>query len=341
MTLRRTDLLGKWNAGPEVDAFFQSVEFREDGTGTVQSAGGHALCLLADFRWEFEERGAVAFSFEKTERKPWPPYNPASSASPHRIRCELEVGEFPLHVPAVMGPITYTRRLRFDESPLPHDAVKYHAQSHFFSVNQIDPMQFTVFYAPSKASDVVPDPREVTVGWRERLLRARRLQFMRFPGTNEEARDARQWIRVVADSHFLLEICVAGGDRSPLEEIVWCLPGSKTKVVGQLSVSGLNALMLNVGNQYVGKIARHAERIDLVAPDDVLVAQETAAPLWCSGFERPGEVVLATRSPAIPTLEEFGSDLEFKTDCSEVERLLLIGACVVALERDTLKKRSQ
>ena len=107
MTLSRGDLLGRWGASPEIDEFFQSVEFRDDGTGTVRSAGGHALCLFANFRWEFESDGRVALQFQETIQKPWPDYTPTEGARSHHVRCELEVGEFALRVPALMGTATY------------------------------------------------------------------------------------------------------------------------------------------------------------------------------------------------------------------------------------------
>lgn len=342
MRLSRHDLLGKWNASPEIDDFFQSVEFREDGTGTLQSAGGHALCLAVDYQWDLDTEGRLSFRFQSTERTPWPTYTPAPGLNRHEVRCELEVGEFRMRVRAVMGMITYRRRLRFDESPLPKDAAKYHEGSLFFSVvNQIDPRQFLVFYSRPEESDVVPDPRPAPVDWRDALQVCRRLNFVRIPGANNEMFEGQQWIRVIADGRFLLEACVVGGGRAPVERIVWFQPGTQTNPIGQFLVSGATALALTIGDRLIGEVARQGERFDLVAPDAVLVAKEAAGPLWCSRFERPDGAALATRSPAIPTLEEFGSDLELSAACSDVDRLLLIGANIVALDRDTTMKRSK
>ncbi len=341
MPLSRHDLLGKWSGSPEIADFFQSVEFREDGTGTLQSAGGHALCLAVDYRWDLGAEGRLAFRFQSTERTPWPTYTPAPGLNRHEVRCELEVGEFPLRVPAVVGTITYRRRLRFGESPLPKDAAKYHEGSLFFSVvNQIDPRQFLVFYSRPEESDVVPDPRPAPVDWRDALQACRRLKFARFPGPNNEMFQGQQWIRVVADGRFLLEACIIGGGRAPVERIVWYQPGTKTNPVGQLSVSGATAFALTIGDRLIGEVARRGEAIELMAPDAVLLAREAPESLWCSRFERLGGTALATRSPAIPTLEEFGSDLELCADCSDIDRLLLIGANIVALDRDTAKKKS-
>lgn len=341
MPLSRHDLLGKWNASPEIDDFFQSIEFRDDGTGTLQSAGGHALCLAVDYRWDLDQQGRLAFRFQNTERTPWPTYTPAPGLSRHEVRCELEVGEFPLRVPAVVGTITYRRRLRFDESPLPKDAAKYHEGSLFFPVvNQIDPRQFLVFYSRPEQSDVLPDQRPAPVDWRDALQACRHLKFARFPGPSNEMFQGQQWIRVVADGLFLLEACVSGGGRAPVDRIVWYQPGTTTNPIGQLSVSGATALALTIGDRLVGEVACQGERIELIEPDAVLVAREAPESLWRSRFERPDGAPLATRSPAIPTLEEFGSDLDLSADCSEVGRLLLIGAGILALDRDTAKKRT-
>lgn len=340
MAPSQSDLLGKWNADPDIDDFFQSVEFREDGSGTVESAGGHALCLLADFRWDLEEGGRVALHFEKTERKPWPTYSPSSGLTSHQVRCELEAGEFPLRVPAVMGTITYRRRLRFDESPLPRDAARYHAQSLFFSVvNQVDPRQFLVFYARPEASDVVPDPRPARpaqpepVDWRTALMQTHRLRFTRVPESGNKNVERRKSVLVVADDRFLLETFVMGGGRVPIERIVWNVPMTTT-LLGELAANEGAALRLSLGDRIVGQVTQLGERIELLGPDNELLAREEPTALWCSRFERPGGTTLATRAAPTPNSEQYMSDLELNSDCSEVERLLLIGAGIVALERD-------
>jgi hypothetical protein len=339
MSLSRADLVGKWHASPEVDEFFQTVEFREDGTGMVQSAGGQALCLFANFGWALEEGARISLRFEETSLHPWAPYTPDDDARTLTVRCDLEVGEFALRVPAIRSTVTFRRRLRFDESPLPKDAAKYHAHSLFFSVvNQIDPRQFLVFYARAKKADIAPDPERTRPHWSEMLAKADELTLARFPGESAKMFEGRQWIRVVAANEFVLEACVLGGGSAPIERVDWFLPGTKT-VVAEASISGPRALALRVGGILVGEVAQQDGCLELRAADARPLAREQHDAPWRSQFKRSDGLTLATRSPAIPTLERFGSEVGLAADCTEVDRVLLVLACLVALDRDTTSKQ--
>lgn len=335
MRMSRADLVGRWGASPEIDEFFQTVEFRDDGTGMVQSAGGQALCLYANFGWALEEGGLISLRFEDTNLHPWPPYTSEPDAQPLQVRCDLEVGEFALRVPAIRSTVTYRRRLRFQESPLPRDAAKYHAHSLFFSVvNHLDPRQFLVLYERAKKADIVPDPEPLRPHWRELLATADELTLARFPGEGGELFEGKQWVRVAAGTTFVLEACVVGGGHAPVERVDWFLPGTKT-AIAEASTAGPTALALRVGGILVGEVVGLSGRLELRTADAATLAREQKIDLWHSAFERAGRGTLGTRSPASPVPERYGSKVHLAGDSSPVDRMLLVLACLVALDRDT------
>ena len=63
------------------------------------------------------------------------------------VRFELiDGGAYTFYVPAELADVTYRWQLRFDKSPLPSDAARYHRSEYFRDNPQADPTRFTEFY---------------------------------------------------------------------------------------------------------------------------------------------------------------------------------------------------
>ena len=146
MTTER--LFRHWFARPDYDDFIMSLDLKADGTGTVESHGGQALCLIADFAWTRLEGDRLRLDFQDTNRDGRRWYTRVSGLECHEIAYSLREGRFPFHVPLAMGTVDYRLRLDLSDSPLPLDAAKYHEGNLFFTVvNHIDPRSFKTYYS--------------------------------------------------------------------------------------------------------------------------------------------------------------------------------------------------
>lgn len=109
------------------------LQFKPGGGGHLVSSSGPSIALDVEFDWEARD-GELELRFRDS------PYGfrRTDENGVRVVRFELVEGAHTFYVPHLIADVTYRWKLRFDRSPLPSDAAKYHQGA--------DPTRFTEFF---------------------------------------------------------------------------------------------------------------------------------------------------------------------------------------------------
>jgi hypothetical protein len=135
---------GTWQQLPADSERLFLVQFKADRTGRLVSSGGRVIAL--DVEFDYDVRGdELELRFRDSVRDPTGFRRTAENAI-RVVRFELIEGAHTFHVPSELADVTYRWQLRFEKSPLPSDASRYHVSDYFRDNPQADPTRFTEFY---------------------------------------------------------------------------------------------------------------------------------------------------------------------------------------------------
>ena len=135
---------GTWQQLPTDGERLFLIQFKADNTGRLVTSGARVIALDVEFDYEvlgdglelrFRDSSRDSTGFRRT------PENAVRA-----VRFELIEGAHTFHVPAELADMTFRWQLRFDRSPLPSDAARYHASDYFRDNPQADPTRSTEFY---------------------------------------------------------------------------------------------------------------------------------------------------------------------------------------------------
>ena len=133
-----------WQQLPTDSERLLFLKFKEDQTGSLLSTGGQVIAL--DVAFDYDVRGDQLELRFRDSSWEYAEFRRTPENGTRIVRFELLEGAHTFYVPGQLADVTYQWRLRFDRSPLPVDAGRFH-RSQYFRLNPInDPTSFTDFY---------------------------------------------------------------------------------------------------------------------------------------------------------------------------------------------------